>query len=127
MFLKNRSQFSAAALETLVRHTWPGNVRELKNAVERGFILADAAVGLELLPIQQGGDSDGSSADGGVRMRCGTTLAQAERSLIEVTLSHCQGNKTRAAQTLGCSLKTLYNKLALYHREPHGEQMEAVG
>ncbi len=120
-------RFSAAALDKLKRHTWPGNVRELKNAVERGFILSDAAIDLELLPIQPGGESDASPAGGGVRVQCGTTLAQAERSLIEVTLSHCQGNKTRTAQTLGCSLKTLYNKLALYHREPQGEQVEAVG
>lgn len=126
--LNRRSQtqkkFSPAALETLVRHTWPGNVRELKNAIERAFILADGQLDLEVLPVQSA-TSDVDELLPGVaeQVRCGTTLAQAERSLIEATLSYCSGNKTRAAQALGCSLKTLYNKLALYQRE----QMAAVG
>jgi DNA-binding NtrC family response regulator len=121
-----RKRFAASALATIQSHTWPGNVRELKNAVERAFILSDDVLELELLPVQPTSDSDMGFRDG-VQVRCGTTLAEAERSLIEVTLSHCQGNKTRAAQTLGCSLKTLYNKLALYHRQPHREPMEAIG
>ncbi len=121
-----RKSFAASALATIGRHSWPGNVRELKNAVERAFILSDDVLEVELLPVQPTSDSDVGSRDG-VQVRCGTTLAEAERSLIEVTLSHCQGNKTRAAQTLGCSLKTLYNKLALYHRQPHREPMEAIG
>jgi DNA-binding NtrC family response regulator len=122
-----RKRFSAAALVTIETHSWPGNVRELKNAVERAFILSDDVLQLELLPVQSGGDADSLAARDAVQVRCGTTLAEAERSLIEATLSHCNGNKTRAAQALGCSLKTLYNKLALYHRQPHREQMEAIG
>jgi DNA-binding NtrC family response regulator len=118
-------RFSGGSLTTIQSHSWPGNVRELKNAVERAFILADDLLELELLPLQSAATTD-TPADC-VQVRCGTTLAEAERSLIEVTLSHCNGNKTRAAQTLGCSLKTLYNKLALYHRQPDREQFEAVG
>jgi len=119
-------RFAASALVTIETHSWPGNVRELKNAVERAFILSDDVLELELLPVQSSNETDAALRDG-VQVRCGTTLAEAERSLIEVTLSHCNGNKTRAAQTLGCSLKTLYNKLALYHRQPHREQIGAVG
>lgn len=121
-----RKRFAASALITIETHSWPGNVRELKNAVERAFILADDVLELELLPVQSSSEADAAMRDG-VQVRCGTTLAEAERSLIEATLSHCNGNKTRAAQTLGCSLKTLYNKLALYHRQPHREQIGAVG
>ena len=50
-------------------------------------------------------------------MPIGSSLAQAERWLIEATLAHWAGNKNRAAKTLGCSLKTLYNKLAAYERQ----------
>ena len=115
---RTRKKFSRAAFDTLVRHTWPGNVRELKNAVERAFILADVLLDLEVLPVQStASDSDELLPGVAEQVRCGTTLAQAERSLIEATLSYCSGNKTRAAQALGCSLKTLYNKLALYHRD----------
>ena len=72
--------------------------------------------------------------DGGIRVPIGSSLAQAERWLIEATLAHWAGNKNRAAKTLGCSLKTLYNKLAMYerqgmetHERPGGERqgMEA--
>jgi DNA-binding NtrC family response regulator len=118
-------RFSGASLTTIETHSWPGNVRELKNAVERAFILSDDVLELELLPLQSAAAPE--MPPDCVQVRCGTTLAEAERSLIEVTLSHCNGNKTRAAQTLGCSLKTLYNKLALYHRQPDREQFEAVG
>ena len=59
-------------------------------------------------------------------MPIGSSLAEAERWLIEATLAHWAGNKNRAAKTLGCSLKTLYNKLAIYERqgEQQGEGME---
>jgi DNA-binding NtrC family response regulator len=54
---------------------------------------------------------------GGVRVPIGSSLEQAERWLIEATLAHWAGNKNRAAKMLGCSLKTLYNKLAAYERQ----------
>lgn len=49
-----------------------------------------------------------------VRVQVGTSLADAERSIIYATLRHCAGNKTRAAALLGVSLKTLYNRLNAY-------------
>ena len=49
-------------------------------------------------------------------MPLGSRLDEAERSLIEVTLEYCEGDKRRAAAVLGCSLKTLYNKLNSYAR-----------
>jgi transcriptional regulator with PAS, ATPase and Fis domain len=117
-----RKRLTAAALDVLVRHSWPGNVRELKNAIERAFILSDDALNLEFLPVRDA-TADETIAANGVSLPLGTTLAQAERQVIEATLAHWNGNKSRSAQALGCSLKTLYNKLAQYQREP----AEAVG
>ena len=105
-------RFSAAASATLRAHTWPGNVRELRNAVERAYILCDEIVELEPETMP----SNGVTNQAELRIPIGTRLADVERSLIEATLGHFMGNKRRAAEVLGCSLKTLYNKLAAYQR-----------
>jgi DNA-binding NtrC family response regulator len=52
-----------------------------------------------------------------LHIRVGTSLADAERSMIFATLRHCAGNKTRAAALLGVSLKTLYNRLNAYRAQ----------
>lgn len=108
---------SAASTEAMKRHSWPGNVRELKNAVERAFILADDVVELapNILPRLDFGGAESDSE--GVLLPLGSRLDEAERSLIEATLSHFDGNKRRTAEVLGCSLKTLYNKLHRYARD----------
>ena len=113
---RTQKRLSAAARMTLRQHTWPGNVRELKNCIERAFILGDQI--LELAPLIQnstaarGGDpaSDRERLD----IRVGSRIYDMERSLIEATLDYFKGNKRRAADALGCSLKTLYNKLNGY-------------
>ncbi len=108
-----QKRLSALARMTLRQHTWPGNVRELRNCIERAFILADHT--LELAPMNQ--HSRASGDPGGrerLDIRVGSRIEDAERSLIEATLEHFQGNKRRAANVLGCSLKTLYNKLNGY-------------
>ena len=107
---------------TLREHPWPGNVRELKNCIERAFILGDTV--LELTPLIQHGATRGADqpefagADHGDRgrldIRVGSRIHDMERSLIEATLDYFKGNKRRAADALGCSLKTLYNKLNGY-------------
>jgi len=113
---RTQKRFSALARMTLKQHTWPGNVRELKNCIERAFILGDQT--LELAPLIQnaaaarGGDAatDPERLD----IRVGSRIYDVERSLIEATLDYFKGNKRRAADALGCSLKTLYNKLNGY-------------
>lgn len=119
-----KKRLSPMSLATLTRHTWPGNVRELKNAIERAFILSDDWLELAPLvsnsvptaiPVQAKGAS-GSDQD--LMIRIGSRMADVERTLIEATLRHYQGNKRRAAAVLGCSLKTLYNKLNAYSSEP---------
>jgi DNA-binding NtrC family response regulator len=110
-------QLTAHSRMTLRQHTWPGNVRELRNCIERAFILGDQT--LELAPlIQSPGGSTRTAAGTDDRLRLeirvGSRIHDMERSLIEATLDYFQGNKRRAADALGCSLKTLYNKLNGY-------------
>ena len=106
-------RLSTMARLTLKTHSWPGNVRELKNCIERAFILGDGV--LELAPLLQNA-SRADSDDGRERLdiRVGSRIYDMERSLIEATLDYFKGNKRRAADALGCSLKTLYNKLNGY-------------
>jgi DNA-binding NtrC family response regulator len=112
-------QFGASALQTLREYHWPGNVRELKNAIERAFIVCEQEMELQPMHIHAPAGAGNATHDGegGIRVPIGSSLAQAERWLIEATLAHWAGNKNRAAKTLGCSLKTLYNKLAMYERQ----------
>jgi len=116
-----QKRLSAHARMTLKQHSWPGNVRELKNCIERAFILGDTV--LELAPlIQNSARSEVAeqSPNGGIagrdrlEIRVGSRIYDMERSLIEATLDYFKGNKRRAADALGCSLKTLYNKLNGY-------------
>jgi DNA-binding NtrC family response regulator len=115
-----RKRLSALARMTLKQHGWPGNVRELKNCIERAFILGEES--LDLAPLIQRNPSDrrGDGAGGPERLdiRVGSRIDDMERSLIEATLDYYQGNKRRAADALGCSLKTLYNKLNGYSQNP---------
>ncbi len=111
-----QKRLTALSRMTLRQHSWPGNVRELKNCIERAFILADQWV--ELAPLIQSPTAGNADAlpDNRERLdiRVGSRICDMERSLIEATLDYFQGNKRRAADALGCSLKTLYNKLNGY-------------
>jgi DNA-binding NtrC family response regulator len=112
---RTQKRLSALARMMLKQHTWPGNVRELKNCIERAFILGDTV--LELAPLIPGTAArEGDQAGNGERLniRVGSRIYDMERSLIEATLDYFKGNKRRAADALGCSLKTLYNKLNGY-------------
>jgi DNA-binding NtrC family response regulator len=112
---RSQKRLSALARMTLKQHPWPGNVRELKNCIERAFILGDTV--LELAPLIQGAivhNGDSASDRERLDIRVGSRIHDMERSLIEATLDYFKGNKRRAADALGCSLKTLYNKLNGY-------------
>jgi DNA-binding NtrC family response regulator len=116
-------QFSASFAAALRTYRWAGNVRELKNAIERSFILADDVLEADLSLSMPARVSEAiheisdSPRPAGLHVPLGSRLDEAERSLIEVTLEYCEGDKRRAAAVLGCSLKTLYNKLNSYARE----------
>jgi len=114
------TEISAEVMDMLRRYSWPGNVRELRNVLERAVIVAgegtitphhlshDFGVSSGSRPPQQVFEPDG------VRLPVGTTVAEAEKALIKLTLQHTRNNKTRAADILGISLKTLFNKLKEY-------------
>ncbi len=106
-------------LQRLMQYDWPGNVRELRNTIERAVILCGTnAVGVQHLPPGFGTRGVEVSADAGVantvKVEVGTTVDEAERLLIVKTLASTNNNKTRAAEILGISLKTLHNKLKEY-------------
>lgn len=111
-------RWEPAALRRLAEHRWPGNVRELKNLVHRAHILADDELRVEHVADQLGGAPPSgatAAANGGaIAIAVGSTVASAERRLIEATLAHCGGNKQHTADMLGISLKTLYNRLSAY-------------
>jgi transcriptional regulator with PAS, ATPase and Fis domain len=129
---KSVAGVSDKALAVLRDHRWPGNVRELRNVMERATIvtrsnmlepadLAGFGTNLTGQPVPQApssassvnstsSTSSASSASSPV-LEPGMTVADAERRLIDITLAHTGGNKTKAAAMLGISLKTLHNKL----------------
>jgi len=104
--------FSPAVLERFASHRWPGNVRELKNIIHQAFILCDTVIGVDCLPEELGGEAPGTTS--GLGIEVGLSLDEADRRLILATLEQCTGDKRRAAQILGISLKTLYNRLKVY-------------
>ena len=113
------TELSAAMLDRFHTYSWPGNVRELRNVMERAVIVAgEGTLDLSHLPAGFGGTAAAhpaaASDDGSLRIPVGYTIEQAERALIELTLEHTKNNKTRAAEILGISQKTLFNKLREY-------------
>jgi DNA-binding NtrC family response regulator len=116
------TEIGPAVIETLEAHHWPGNVRELRNVIERAVILAgEGTIERKHLPAFLQGDSPAvagadstTQEDGAVRFAVGTTVEEAEKGLILRTLEHTNNNKTRAAEILDISLKTLHNKLKEY-------------
>jgi DNA-binding NtrC family response regulator len=113
-------------LDAFDRYSWPGNVRELRNVLERAVILAgEGTLELKHVPAFLQGRATMAAAAGAsasavpddpesVRFSIGTTVEDAEKGLILRTLEHTHNNKTRAAEILGISLKTLHNKLKEY-------------
>ena len=124
------ADLAPVVMQALEHHQWPGNVRELRNVLERAVILAgEGTIELQHLPaFLQGTAATATTVEssthaaqapstsdvGGIRFQIGTTVEEAEKGLILHTLEHTRNNKTRAAEILGISLKTLHNKLKEY-------------
>ncbi len=106
---------SQPALQVLQSHTWPGNVRELRNAIERAVIICSGEEierhHLAPYPVDQRARVRSEDT---LTLPVGTPIEEVERQMILRTLQKTDNNKTRAAELLGISLKTLHNKLRLY-------------
>jgi DNA-binding NtrC family response regulator len=108
-------------LDRLLAHNWPGNARELRNTIERAVILCPDGAPLDAGHLAPGFGkgpvaAPASSDAGAIAVHVGTTVDEAEQLLIMRTLEATGQNKTRAAEILGVSLKTLHNKLKEYSR-----------
>jgi DNA-binding NtrC family response regulator len=100
------------AMRMLEQYGWQGNVRELRNVIERATIIAQGPfIEPKHLPPTLTGEPAAAPHQPQVALGPGTTVEEAERRLIMMTLEHTRDNKTRAAEILGISLKTLHNKL----------------
>ena len=113
---KKVTSVGADVMELFRSYPWPGNVRELRNVLERAAIASDRGVITRShLPSDFGhAPAVTTSSLSGLRFPVGTTVEDAERELILQTLAATSQNKTRAAELLGISLKTLHNKLKDY-------------
>jgi DNA-binding NtrC family response regulator len=108
----------AEVMQRFACYNWPGNVRELRNVLERMLVICGGDV-LTVKELPRGFGQHGIAEEGdGLRLRPGMTVAEAERRLVIETLASTQNNKTRAAELLGISLKTLHNKLKEYGTQP---------
>jgi DNA-binding NtrC family response regulator len=113
------SGVTAAILERMMGYDWPGNGRELRNTIERAVILCPDGAPLDATHLPPGFGRTGLAPApvfeaGVVPVPVGSTVGEAERLLILRTLEVTGQNKTRAAEILGVSLKTLHNKLKEY-------------
>ncbi len=107
-------QLSAHTLAALGSYHWPGNVRELRNFMQRAYILSDQLIDADTLAP---GPAQCTATALTLAVPVGSSLADVDRKLIFATLELCGGVKKRAADLLGISLKTLYNRLEEYGNE----------
>jgi len=109
---KTVNGIDAEALEILKAYGWPGNVRQLRNVIERALIVTRGPlIGVADLPADLKRGGGGNSV---FEVKLGASLDEVERELIQRTIEFSGGNKSRAAEILGVSLKTLYNRLERY-------------
>jgi DNA-binding NtrC family response regulator len=127
---KERSGFTSfepGALAAMARFDWPGSVRELRNAVHRAYVLSDPPA-IQTEAAEAVLDGSGASArppepESGdetwpvVPVRVGERLDAVERKLLTATLTAVKGDRRVAAELLGVSLKTIYNRLKQYGLE----------
>jgi transcriptional regulator with PAS, ATPase and Fis domain len=123
---KSVSAVDPAAMRILDAYSWPGNVRELRNVIERAVILSSGEfVEPRHLPPLVVDSTDASGPM--MSLHPGMTVDEAEQRLIMMTLEHTHDNKTRAADILGISLKTLHNKLNRFRGRVPGKTPEEDG
>lgn len=116
--------FESEVLDLFLGYDWPGNARELRNVIERAIIVAGAGViRLDHLPSPAFGTRLGRKAppppghEGAMILQPGQPLTRIDEAYIKLTLDHVHGNRKRAAELLGISLRTLQNRIATLRKE----------
>jgi DNA-binding NtrC family response regulator len=95
----------------LYNYDFPGNIRELRNCIESAVVMCQSnVIAVDDLPPAFRNAED----DGWINIRLGSNMEECEKIIIRDTLSHCKGNKSKAAETLEIGRKTLLRKLADY-------------
>lgn len=115
-----RRVLSVDGADRLAKYTWPGNIRELKNIIQRSYILADGDLITPALPRSYARPL--AETDNTITFVVGTPMHEIERRMLFKTLAFYDNNKARAAQALGVSPKTIYNRLTAY--QPGNEPRE---
>ncbi len=112
-------EFAPEALELLMKYAWPGNVRELRSAVERAVVLCrgEKVAARDLPESVRGITAARGDETRRILARNDLTVAEAEKQLIIRALEETKGNRTRAAQKIGMSRRTLHRKLHTYQLE----------
>lgn len=118
----NTPEISSEALSTLESHNWPGNVRELENTMHRAVLLSsDGVIDENSLLIEQNASSEVANSNENIPETSGKlvnrTVSDVEKELILNTLGSVEGNRSKAAQILGISLRTLHNKIKEYEKK----------
>lgn len=114
---KKISGISKEAEEVLIRYNWPGNVRQLENCIERAVVLClEDTIQTHNLPPDIVAEVQGGAQVSPNKLQVGMTVAEMEKQLIMETLKHTNNNRTRAADILGISIRTLRNKLNEYKK-----------
>ena len=118
------SGLDSEVLDLFQTYDWPGNVRELRNVIERATIVASTGMlRLDHLPSPAFGSRPGRKTpqvpghESPVLLQPGQQLAKLEEAYISLTLDHVHGNRKRAAEMLGISLRTLQNRIAILRKE----------
>jgi DNA-binding NtrC family response regulator len=118
------------AVALLAGYRWPGNVRELRNTIEKMVVLSrgDRLTARDIPPNIRSEIKGGSPADalatGGAGLPGGRSLADNERAMILAAIERQGGNRTKAAEVLGISRRTLHRKLRQYGEESAGAAAE---
>lgn len=108
---KEITEITPEAMQMLASYRWPGNIRELRNVIESAVVFAKSKkLGIKDFMINQ---SNRVSRED-ISLPVGTSLEEAEKHIIMATLEYCDGNKSKAAELLAITRKTLHRKLSIY-------------
>ena len=117
---KNVQEISTETLNILFRYDWPGNVRELRNTIEKMVVLArsERLTPKDIPPtVREATRDDATTPTTQSGPPIAGSMDDAERTMIDAALERCRGNRTKAAEQLGISRRTLHRKLNRYADE----------